>query len=355
MQLQSYNSIGQSSLKLDIGQCELTDGTTSIWVKDLDLPEINLTITETLKSLGTMGDGYNYKGNLLGAKGYLWLCADPANVLQPSQGTDNLRLKLFLSQSPTWNQDWKTSAPIRYGNPGVTEWDSSVVNVGPTSLGTSYNTYTHRCRIGYINHYYSSGVAESSYGYVMNNGVYTMSENFLPKTSQGNTNVPSILMGQASALLGTGVTTNGVYTRIQTTNNINLSSNFMNLPYFGSQGTSLACTKVTIGLRYDSGGTAEVGTSWVAVTSYDHANSYHGAGTVGTKPSPLGYGEPAILGLERVTTNKGSCLKTKTSFFDIPIKVDGINYLCYAGTGGDNTIHTRAAWVSGFYLPIGNF
>jgi hypothetical protein len=343
MQIQSGDYSGAGAVKIDINQCELTDGSTSIWVKDLDIPPLNVTSTTAATDLvhlnGESQTGY---------AGYLWLCADTRSMLDPTGSeTNNLRLKLFLSNSPTWNPDWDSSTILdnakRYGNSGV---------------GSNYSKYTHRCRIGWLRIYYFGAYNDQSGGYRMHNGVYTIDSDLLGRTYNGLTSLNSFTGGWT---IGTGYTTGGAYTLISTGTSIPI---WATLPYFGSLGTSLACTEMRIGLYLNSGTAISMGTApWVAVTtSIDRHDNYRkGSGTEGTRPSTDGYrSDVCCLGYEYGNAGAVGGLAQTLGYgiYTLPIDVDGQTRLYYAGTGGEGAViggNTRRAVVQGFTLPIGNF
>jgi len=334
MQVQAGNYSTLGSYKLDIDQCELTDGSTSIWVKDLDLPTLTISAVNDL----TFAEGGSHPNTA-----YIWLCADPTSVLDPTGGeTNNLRLKLVYTKRPTWDSDWNHSDNFkRHGNVGLSE------AIDPK--------YTHRCRIGWLNlSYLVSPGDDSAGGYIMRDGVYTLTNDLKGKTNTGLSSLYGLAGGWT---IGTGATTGGTYSILTTgTGASTVPLHF--LPYYGSMGTSLACTELKIGLAINSGISISMGTApWVAISTTNNRYGFtsYSEGTLGTTPSVTGaYQDNCCLAYSAQTTS-GYGIVNKYNIMSLPFSVDGSTKLMYSGTGLYNEGNSLRAIVMGFTLPIGAF
>lgn len=340
MQLQSGDYTGQGELKVDIGQIELTDGTTSVWVKDLDIPKITFDDGNSYIDDDTIS---SFTSSHVRSRGYLWLCADIRSILDPEYSNNNLRLKLFTSQSPTWDPDWDSSiitdANKRYGNLGVQ---------------SIYSTYTHRCRLGWVNIRRDTVLGDSPAGFRMNNGVYTFDTDILNRTILGLGSTNSYNGGYT---LGTTVTAQGTFSEILM-ENVSSTNTVSFLPFYGSGGTSAACTNIKITLTFQRDGMSTGTAPYIAITTDNSLGSHINTleGTMGTKANTditSSFQNSVCLAYSNYNTANDGVFADALAFgiYDLPFNVDGRTKLYFAGTGWDS----GRAIVNGYTLPIGNF
>jgi hypothetical protein len=296
---------------IKVGSCEVTNGTNSIWLKDINVVMSQNTIKCNIAPYGAS----NSRGL------YVWLVADPKSIGDNSRNTDtNLKVHLVFSPFPVWQNGLN-------GNLGVA---NALTQVGTSSAGTSKNlsNLEYRCRIGYIPPFkYSPFTAGTSEPFVSYDGDY-----YFP-----NLNYYSTIANQYN-VLGTGVTPAGAWTPIAGTS-------VYSIPQYGIVGTS---------------NTDNHGTSYTCKTlNLDFINSSGTkVATDGTKSQYVGVTGNLITSQDiysKLDIYNYNGKKT-TLVQNITIPVYSNDTLSYSGTGADGgtywTGRYKSAWIRGFTLPI---
>lgn len=289
---------------IEIGSIELTNGVTSIWVKDLNITTTNGGLYSALSFETSTSRGL-----------YLWLLADPLSIAVSNIGSSysptyrNLRMILIASGSPTW--------------------DAIDGNFGMSAFAAAYPEYTHRCRIGYLPPSAITGITTgTSEPFVAYDGDY-----YFP-----NLNYYSTITNQHNCI-GTGVT-DGL--------NLFHTDALRSLPQYGISvsGTRGTCSaaKEILTMNVMSSGTA-VGTTLATGT---------GAQWAGIVPSSA---------MSSTTTKDDYLLKVfnfegkQTTLVEHKriglLKNDSLYYM---GTGADGgaalNYRLKSSWLKGFYLPF---
>jgi len=283
-------------LSIKVGSCELTNGTQSIWLKDISFPSLRL---ETTANLEYDGGGASFPSSNTGF--YIWLTANPKSILDTSvyAGNNNLRIKLVASQSATW--------------------DASNGNSGVSPIWKLPNAqYAYRARIAWVPD------LGNNWGYTMINGKYTFNQ--FPTYISWNQN---------GDVIGTGNTTGGTYTALNLTN--------VNIPRCSIGGTRFEASQLGVRLVIDDT-TANTTSEYVALTTTT-LNSVASFGTLG-KPSSF-LNERQM----KITKTSGTSIKY-SNFNDTILPIMPTDTVYYAGT---NLQGTSGAYVNSFYLPIGSF
>jgi hypothetical protein len=124
-----------NSLTLNINSCELSNGTNSFWLSNLS-SEFNFWSEIETDRNSTNNYVKNASSRTESTGWYFWLAANPLSILEqnalaknPTSSTiqkNNLRMKLFMSSSSTWD------------------------SVGGLYKGTNLSGYDYRCRLGWV-------------------------------------------------------------------------------------------------------------------------------------------------------------------------------------------------------------
>ncbi len=298
-----------------VDQCELTNGTSSLWVKNL-----SLGADDIFYSNGSPLDPYQKRGL------YIWLLAKVKDAKYAASGTNisnvegySLDYKIALHSSPTWNPD-------SIGN-----------NSGShQQTGFWYTTEDpYRCRIGWIptdpnNTAITTKIVDGHHTFPSVNRFTGGANNALPNLS-----------------VGTGTTTAGLFEPVSL-------NTCKTLPIWGNNGlaaittsTAVACTSIDLEL-YNVSGTSTTGTNWVGVTT-DTIATAAGIDIQTTGSLDQLSGSP-WLGVDHSTGTKAHLYSTQHT-----LSIGTNDNLYYAGTGADGGAYWsktfKMALVKGFFLP----
>jgi hypothetical protein len=278
-------------VQIKVGSCELTDGTTSLWVKDIDISSTNYVLT------------YNTSGIPYKKGYYLWLLANPKSIGDSGTSSNtNLSLKVLASESPTW--------------------ESINGNYGAKTYGTDiHNGYTHRCRIGYLPPFYRTGYTTgSSEPFVAYDGEY-----FFPNLSWY-----SAVTNQHNTI-ATG-SRNVSYDVLD-------FNTFKSIPQYGISeagtcGTSLTCKELLVMNVLSTGTKVTSGTGIAA----------------GVIPGVYSLPIVARLGIRTDAGKKTTLIQHER----IPLMENDILKYTGTGYDGGSTVNYRwvSSWLKGFYLPF---
>lgn len=285
---------GSSVVKGVIEQCEITNGTNSIWVKNINVEDI----------LNIQGTGYNTTGT----GSYIWLVGDVIERSTPTGSTYSqsdkgniLHLAIYRDQFSKWSQVQKQSGNILSVSNRILKED------------------TYRCRLGWI-----PRDGSDSQVITINN-----EKHYYPNINRFSTTLNELT-------LGTGQTTSGLYNKV-TYNTCKV------LPFVG---TNLPITSLDLEM-WNISGTSVTGTTWVAATTNTIATAVNTdislVQAIGTK------GNAAFLG----SPGSGTSNYIFSSNHTLPIGTNDSLY--YAGTGADGGSYWnksfKMALVKGFTLP----
>lgn len=304
-----------SSIQLSgyIDQCEVTDGTTSLWVKNLPISSENIIYVN-----GDSLDPYQKRGL------YVWLTVSPEHNPEKSiSGTSTLvdegyhfDYRVVLHSSPTWESDPTTN------NSGVSKGTYS------SSWWKKSNAY--RCRIGWI---------PTATGINITKPI---------KITDGH-HVYSSLDKYDLYLYNYTIGSGGNHPTYEPCS----LNQCKVLPVWGNNGlgtittsTSVACTSIDLEL-YNYSGTGVTGTSWVGVTT-DTISTAAGVDVKTTGALSPNSGNAWL------STNIGG---TETYMYrsSHTLSIGTNDTLYYTGTGADGGAYWnqtyKMALVKGFYLP----
>lgn len=299
-------------LNISVAQCELTNGTRSLWIRDL-----NLSGDDIYYQNGSPSDPYQQRGL------YIWLVANIKDASKGTFGTSisdipgySLDTKVVLHSSPTWSSD-------NHNNSGTTR--------STTFWYTSDDVY--RCRIGWIPTDPNRTAIPTKI--VDGKHMFPTVNRF---TGGANNSLKNLTLGTGG--------TDGTYQPVSL-NQCRI------LPIWGNNGlgstttcTSVACTSINMELHNISG-TRTTGTSWVGVTT-DTISTAAGIDVQTTGAVDQLSGSP-WLGASVSGTDSYIYRDT----FDMSVGTNDTIY--YTGTGADGGSYwngtLKMALVRGFYLP----
>lgn len=305
----SFDTNSKITLSGSIGQCELSNGTSSIWVKNLNVANI------TYNNGSIVGNSNGY---------YLWLIANviDKDVASGSTAANSptgsiLHVQIQALPNATWNNYGFLQGPTKStaGSERVFKSDS------------------FRCRIGWV-----PGLSSNAKNYDISTLLIKDGYHNYPTVSRYSTNLQNIT-------IGTGVTNLGQYQRISYSNLWSLPV-LINSTSARLSATSTPATSIDLEL-WNISGTDVTGTNWVSVTTDSIATAANSKPLASTAAN-IRTNAAFLAGPSTGTSN--FILRTATS-----LSVGTNDNIYYAAQGPDGGSYWnksyKMALVKGFHLP----